>query len=262
MNPVRRHELSDEEWDRLAPLLPPQRPPTGRPARDHRTVLNGIIWILRTGAPWRDLPDRYGNWQTVYSRFRRWRQAGIWDRILAALQREAAFDDTLDGSLAMIDGTNVRAHSQAAGAPKRGRRRRSRTEPGWLGSKLHLVTERGGRPIVCTVTAGQRHESPEAIPLLERALTRLWPDAVTGDRGYSSGGFRNWLGAREILAVIPKRRDESGANDYDRALYRERPVIEQTINRLKRFRRVATRYDKLATSYLAMVTIAMILEWL
>jgi transposase len=124
------------------------------------------------------------------------------------------------------------------------------------------VTERSGKPIVCAVTAGQRHESPEAIPLLERALDRMWPDAVAGDKGYSGSDLRNWLGHREIEAVIPKRDDESGPNDYDRGLYRERPLIEQTINRLKRFRRVATRYDKLAASYLAMVTIAMILEWL
>lgn len=120
MNPVRRHELTDEEWAQVAPLLPSQRPGTGRPAHDHRTLLNGMIWILRTGAPWRDLPDRYGKWQTVYSRFRRWRDAGVWDRILAALQRAAAFDDTLDGSLAMIDGSSIRAHQQAAGAPKKG----------------------------------------------------------------------------------------------------------------------------------------------
>ena len=98
--------------------MPPQRPPTGRPAKNHRIVLNGILWVLRTGAPWRDLPDRYGAWQTVYSRFRRWRDAGVWDRILTTLQRDAAFDGTLDGSLAMIDGTNIRAHPQAAGAKK------------------------------------------------------------------------------------------------------------------------------------------------
>lgn len=118
MNPIRRHELTDDHWERLVPLLPPQRPRTGRPARDHRTILNGILWVLRTGAPWRDLPDRYGSWQTVYSRFRRWRAAGVWEQVLTALQSDAAFDDTLDGSLAMIDGTNVRAHQQAAGAKK------------------------------------------------------------------------------------------------------------------------------------------------
>ncbi len=81
-------------------------------------MLNGIVWILRSGAPWRDLPDRYGPWTTVYSRFRRWREAGLWDRILLTLQADAAHDGTLDGSLTMIDGTNIRAHQQAAGAKK------------------------------------------------------------------------------------------------------------------------------------------------
>jgi transposase len=121
----RRHELTDDQWEGLAPLLPPQRPTTGRPAKEHRTVLNGILWVLRTGAPWRDLPQRYGSWQTVYSRFRRWREAGIWDRVLIALQAEGAHDGTLDGSLAMIDGSSIRAHQQAAGAPKKGAMRTS-----------------------------------------------------------------------------------------------------------------------------------------
>lgn len=121
MSLQRRHELTDEEFARLEPLLPAQRPATGRPAKDHRTVLNGIVWILRTGAPWRDLPERYGHWKTVYSRFRRWRDAGIWDRILLTLQHDGAHDGDIDGSLAMIDGSSIRAHQQAAGAPKRGR---------------------------------------------------------------------------------------------------------------------------------------------
>jgi transposase len=115
MSAQRRHELTDDQWDHLAPLLPAQRPRTGRPAKDHRTVLNGIVWILRTGAPWRDLPERYGSWQTVYSRFRRWQQAGIWEQILTALQTEAAHNGTLDDTLAMIDGTNIRAHPHAVG---------------------------------------------------------------------------------------------------------------------------------------------------
>ena len=116
--------------------------------------------------------------------------------------------------------------------------------------------------MVVALTAGQRHESTQAISLLERMTERMWPAAVAGDKGYSSADLRNWLGHREIEAVIPYRADEMGAHDYDRALYRERPVIEQTINRLKRFRRVATRFETLDATYLAMVTLAMILEWL
>ena len=124
------------------------------------------------------------------------------------------------------------------------------------------MTERAGKPIVVALTAGQRHESPQAIPLLEQSLERMWPEAVAGDRGYSAAELRNWLQARDIASVIPCREDELGDHEYDRAAYRERPIIERAINRLKRHRRIAIRYDKLASSYLAMVTFACILEWI
>jgi len=82
------NELTDEQWEKLKSLLPPQKPKTGRPAEEHRKIMNGILYILVTGTPWRGLPERFGPWSTVYSRFLRWKKAGIWDRILAALQSE------------------------------------------------------------------------------------------------------------------------------------------------------------------------------
>lgn len=100
------------------PLLPPQRPITGRPNHDHRLIINAISWRYATGSPWRDLPERYGLWETVYSRFRRWQEAGVWDRVLAALQAEAASDGRLDWTLHVVDGSVVRAHQHAAGAKK------------------------------------------------------------------------------------------------------------------------------------------------
>lgn len=120
---MRRHELTNEQWERLAPLLPPVKPKVGRPNLDHRQILNGIRWRLRTGAPWRDLPERYGNWKTVYSRFRRWQQQGIWDRILAALQVEEDAQGKLDWTIHFVDGSVVRAHQHAAGAAKKGTKR-------------------------------------------------------------------------------------------------------------------------------------------
>ena len=113
-----RRELTDEQFAKLAPLLPAQKPATGRPNLDHRAVLNGILWRLATGVPRRDLPARYGNWQTVYSRFRRWRRAGVWARVLADLQRQADADGRLDWTPHVVDGTTVRAHQHAAGAQK------------------------------------------------------------------------------------------------------------------------------------------------
>jgi transposase len=115
--------ISDAQWERLRPLLPPQKPRTGRPAKDHRQVLEGILWVLRTGAPWRDLPEHeFGPWQTYATRFYRWRNAGIWDRVLAELQRQDDAAGRVDWSLHHVDGTVIRAHQHAAGAQKRGPR--------------------------------------------------------------------------------------------------------------------------------------------
>lgn len=115
---MERHALSDEQWSRLRPLLPP--PPTGRgrPRRDDRLIVDAIIWRLATGVPWRDLPERFGSWRTVYSRFRRWQQAGVWERVLATLQAQADAAGDLDWARHFLDGTTVRAHQHAAGAQK------------------------------------------------------------------------------------------------------------------------------------------------
>jgi transposase len=120
------HELTDEQWARLAPLLPPQKSRTGRPAKDHRTVVEALCWLGRSGAPWRDLPAEYGPWRTVASRFYRWEQQGVWARVLAALQAQAEARGEPDWLLHYLDSTIVRTHQHAAGA-KGGTRRRKRS---------------------------------------------------------------------------------------------------------------------------------------
>jgi transposase len=120
-----RYDLSDEQWRRLESLLPPQKPHTGHPNNDHRTMINGMLWIDRTGAPWRDLPERYGKWSSVASRFYRWEKAGIWQHILEALQEESQAAGTVDWTVHFVDGTVIRAHQHAAGAKKAPRKRRA-----------------------------------------------------------------------------------------------------------------------------------------
>jgi len=116
---VKRHEVTDEQWTLLEPLLPTRQATTGRRPRDSRQMLNGILWILRTGAPWRDLPERYGPWRTVYGYFRDWRDDGTFDRILEALQIRLDQDGNIDWDLWCIDGSTVRASRAAAGASKK-----------------------------------------------------------------------------------------------------------------------------------------------
>lgn len=107
---MNRGDLTNEQWEKLQPLLPPQKQKTGRPALDHRQIIKGILWILRTGAPWRDMPQRYGIWSTISSRFYRWSKAGIWDRLLKQIQEKADAANQLEWQVHYVDGTVIRAH--------------------------------------------------------------------------------------------------------------------------------------------------------
>ena len=134
-----RHELTDAQWTRIAPLLPPRK--AGRVRQDDRRLINGILWKLATGVPWRDLPERYGPWATVYTRFRRWTKAGVWDRLLAAVPQQADAAGQLDWELHFVDGTVIRAHQHAAGA-KGGTRRRKPSGAARAGSAPKSISGR------------------------------------------------------------------------------------------------------------------------
>jgi transposase len=110
-----RHDLTDEEWARLEPLLPDRAPRRGRQWADHRQVVDGVLWRTRCGAPWRDLPVQYGNWKTIYNRHRRWSADGTWERVLDELRRGADHDEGPEWTVGVDSGV-VRAHQHAAGA--------------------------------------------------------------------------------------------------------------------------------------------------
>jgi transposase len=185
-------EPTDAQWVALEPLLPPQRPATGRPNNDHRQVVEAMVWLARTGAPWRDLPSCYGSWETVASRFYRWRQQGIFERLLAEIHRRADACGELDWLVLYVDGSVVRAHQHAAGpATSPGRRPEKGiahpqdealgTSRGGLSTKLHLRTDGSGRPLVVLATPGQRHEVTQLQRLLDSgAVKRTGPDGRPG----------------------------------------------------------------------------------
>jgi transposase len=276
MRTKRRYELTDAQWARLEPLLPPEKPRTGRPNDDHRRILNGILWVLNSGAPWLDLPRRYGPVGTVSSRFYRWRRSGVWQRVLEALQAVADAGGRVGWELHFLDSTVVRAHQHAAGARKAGR------EPGAAGdealgrsrggftTKIHVRSEGYGKPVTFTLTGGQVHDSQQVTALIDRGAIRrigrgrprLRPAKVVGDKAYSSRSIRQALRKRGISPVIPTKANERRQPDFDREAYRQRNIVERLINRLKNFRRIATRYEKRAVNYLAMIHIAAILLWI
>ena len=119
MKNVKRHALTDEQWEAVQALIPKSTARTGRRAREPRLMLDGIFWILSSGAPWRDLPERFGPWQTVYDYFSRWRKAGVFAAILEALQVKLDDQGLIDWELWCVDGAVVRASRAAAGAEKK-----------------------------------------------------------------------------------------------------------------------------------------------
>jgi len=114
-----RYELSDEQWELIEELLPPEHG-KGCPYRSHRDVVNAMLWILNTGAPWRDLPERFPPWKTVYNRFNRWCKEGLFDKIIESLQLRLNEDGYIDHDFWCIDGSSIRAHAASAGGGKKG----------------------------------------------------------------------------------------------------------------------------------------------
>ncbi|WP_079071650.1 IS5 family transposase [Streptomyces yokosukanensis] len=289
-----RGDLSDSEWTQLKPYLP-KNAGRGRRWKDHRKIINGILFRIRTGIPWRDLPQRFGSWQTCYDRHRRWSADGTWERIFRVVQADADAAGLVDWSMVSVDSTVCRAHQHAAGARKQAPQwpgRRSRPvehrpdealgrSRGGLTAKIHLAGEGGRRPLAMLLTPGQWGDGPQMIPVLERIRVprptggrpRSRPDHVSGDKAYSSRRNRRYLRRRQIKHTIPERRDQQahrrrrGSNGgrpvgFDRARYVRRNEVERLIARLKMNRAVATRFDKRAYVFHGTVTTAALRLWL
>jgi transposase len=154
-----RYELTNYEWAAIEPMLPNKA--RGVPRVDDRRVLNGIFWVLRSGAPWRDLPECYGPYTTCYNRFVRWRRAGVWGRLMDAIAA------THDAAVQMIDTSIVRVHQHAACIGRNHRQSMGRSRGG-LTSKIHAVVDANGLPVRLGLTAGEAHDNRLALKLLSR----------------------------------------------------------------------------------------------
>ena len=198
-----RYDLSDFEWSAIDAVLP--RKSRGVPRVDDRRVLNGIFRVLRSGAPWADLPERYGPYTTCYNRFRRWTKAGIRDRIMDA------------------------------------------------------VTDANGLPIRLAITSGETHD---AVPAQELLSGLQKGQLILADRAYDAGWIRRQIEEQGATPNIPSKANRKWKACFSAVLYKDRNLVERFFNKLKCCRRIATRYDKLGSTFMAMIKLASIRIWL
>ncbi|WP_307480048.1 IS5 family transposase [Microbacterium trichothecenolyticum] len=283
--------LSDAQWSLIESMLPK---PTGRPGRrfsDARSMLEGIIYRYRCGIAWRDLPEVFGPWQTVWTWHHRLAADGTWDVIVSTLIAQADAEGLVDWSVS-VDSTIARAHQHATNTTRPIGAGSNYTNPaveppdhgigrsrGGLSTKIHQLVDGNGLPLVTVITPGQAGDSPMLIPMLEQLRVarpvgrpRTRPDAVRGDKAYSSRAIRAHLRGRGIKAVIPEPRDQQGHRKrrgsrggrpvgLDADDYRNRNVIERRFCHTKQWRGLATRYDKLAVMFRAAVLIHATITW-
>jgi transposase len=251
--------VSDALWERLEPLLPPPKPRRfrfpGRKPLDRRKVLSGIIFVLKTGIPWEDLPQEMdcGSGMACWNYLKAWQDAGVWEKLHGVLLAELREADKIDWSRAALDSSSVRA---LGGGEKTGPNPTDRRKPG---SKHHVCTDGKGIPLATSITAANVHDVKQLLPLVDTippvggkvGHPRHRPDKIYADRAYHSDPHREDLRRRGIQPWIARRGTEHGSG---LGIYRW--VVERTISWLHQFRRLRLRTDRRAEIHQAFVSLA------
>ena len=247
---MKRYELTKEQWERVKKLLPAERAvKRGRLRKDDRNMLSGMLWIVRSGAQWRELPEAYGPWQSVYARFAKWRDDGTLEAIFRALSADADMENL------SLDSTCIKVHESANGGGKTADKAVGRTRGG-LNTKLHAIVDGLENPVEFTLSAGNDYDSVHAVELLEKV--EISGSNVLADRAYGAKTIRAYISDQGASYVIPPQSNVSDPWPVDWSLYKERHLVECFFQKLKWFRRIATRYDKLGAFFLAFVYLASI----
>ena len=215
-------------------------------------MVSAMLYVLRTGVPWRDLPMHFGPWGSVYTRFRRWCAVGLFGQMLAFLARRA------QGELRHLDCSHIKLHQHGTN-PRGGQTPQAigRTKGG-INTKLAAIVDTHGRAVALGLAAGQRHDLYAVEPLLRH----LRGHRAVADKGFDADTFRTKLSRQRTRICIPPKRSRRRPVAFHRGYYRSRHRVENFFGRIKRHRRISTRYEKLALTFLAFVQLAAILDWL
>lgn len=242
--------LSDEFWSKLRIILH-QNGIYHKPGL--RMTVEGMLYRIRVGCPWRDLPPEFGSWNSVFQKFNRWSAKNKLQDIFKAL----VIDPDLEWEF--VDGSVVKAHQHSSGAAGGEDQAIGKSAAG-NSTKIHMATDAHGLPIQFDITAGQVHDckvAPEFIAQLPPA------DFTIADRGYDSADVRQTIVDKHSVPVIPRKKNSTIGNaDMDWGLYKCRHLVENLFARLKHFRAIATRFDKLKRNYASALALACAFLWL
>jgi len=248
-----RHDISDEKWLMIAPALTiPRSDPRGRKSNDDRLMFNGILWIMKTGAPWRDLPKEFGPWQTVYKRFSKWTKLAVWKDIFAKLIKESDYESI------MLDSSYIKLHQHGCGAKGGQYSQAIGRSKGGLTTKIHAVVDGLGNPVRIKLTSGNEHDSVPSCDL----IAGFKATNLLADKAYDSDKFINHSKSICCNIVVPPKSNRREQRSIDKHVYKERHLVECFFAKLKSFRRISTRYEKLARTFYTIVLIAACLIWL
>ncbi|WP_116408588.1 IS5 family transposase [Rhizobium leguminosarum] len=244
--------LRDDQWDRMSQHIIGDDRTRGSSGRDNRMFVEAVLWIVRTGSPWRDLPDAFGDWNSVFRRFSRWSQKGVWWRVFEAMSDDSDFEYLI------VDSTIIRAHQHAAGGKKGAEDQAVGRSRGGLSTKIHMAVRGLGCPVRFVLTAGQKGDAPQADALIEG----MPAEVVMADTAYDSDRLRQAIADKGAKAVIPNNPSRARKYPLDKQLYAQRYLVECCFSKLKQFRRIATRYEKTVRNYRAMIALAATILWL
>jgi transposase len=230
---------------------------TYRPALNNkaglRRTVEGILFRMRTGIPWRDLPEHFGKWNSIYKAFNHWSKKGIWKKLFSGLTTDSNLE------LVFIDGRDVKAHHHSAGAAAGHDEHIGKSRAGNT-SKVHLAINAKGLSHVFTITGGHINDCTEAPALIKKIEGA---QILIADKGYDSQTIRAEAEALGMSVIIPRKKNSiKGNKGLDWQLYKLRHLVENAFARLKHCRAVAIRYDKLARNYESIVSLACAFLWL
>ena len=248
-------ELTQAQYERIAPHLPVQR---GNVSLSNRQVLNAILYVAEHGCKWRGLPARFGNWHTIYTRMNRWSKNGVLDQVFEHLQREQIVRIKLEAM--SMDSTIVKVHPDGTGAlKKKGPQAIGRSRGGWT-TKIHIVAADARTAITFSLSPGQAHDAPEGRKLLNRLGQQHDSPSLIMDRAYEGDETRQLALALGYEPVVPPLRTRVEPWEYDREMYKRRNEIERLFRRLKGFRRIFSRFEKLDVVFLGFIVFALIID--